>query len=163
MEDAYARRRCVANGVAQDAFDRLVAVNYCDICNFESYASSIMGDPAQRTAHIKDAIAFFDELDHGQLPAVAFLKTASSMATPRARSWRFGRRPKPDLALIVLNCHLPTHMRVAARQSSDVLCLTSRPTKACEPSAIERPRQRSLSPPHIVIADEVTGVPPDRL
>jgi len=52
-------------------------VNYCDICNPFSYATSIMGDPAQRAAHIKDATDFLDGLDHGQLPAVAFVKPDS--------------------------------------------------------------------------------------
>ena len=32
---------------------------YCDICNPFQYATSIMGDPAQRKAHIKDVIDFF--------------------------------------------------------------------------------------------------------
>jgi len=67
----------VANGNPRDAFDQLVAANYCDICNFASYTSSIMGDPAQRAAHMKDAIDFFDALESGQLPAVSFLKPDS--------------------------------------------------------------------------------------
>jgi len=47
---------------------------YCNICNFESYASSIMGDPGQRAAHIKDATDFFDAIQAGTLPAVSFVK-----------------------------------------------------------------------------------------
>jgi phospholipase C len=47
---------------------------YCNICNFESYATKIMGDPAQRAAHIKDATDFFAAVDSGTLPAVSFLK-----------------------------------------------------------------------------------------
>jgi phospholipase C len=47
---------------------------YCNICNFESYATAIMGDTAQRTAHIKDATDFFAAVDNGTLPAVSFLK-----------------------------------------------------------------------------------------
>jgi phospholipase C len=50
---------------------------YCDICNSFQYASSIMGDPVQRQAHIKDATDFFDELDRGHLPAVSYLKPDS--------------------------------------------------------------------------------------
>jgi phospholipase C len=50
---------------------------YCDICNPFQYAASIMGNPAQRKAHIKDAIDFFDELEHGHLPAVSYLKPDS--------------------------------------------------------------------------------------
>jgi len=51
-----------------------VGAAYCNICNFESYASSIMGDPAQRTAHIKDATDFFAAIDDSTLPAVSFVK-----------------------------------------------------------------------------------------
>ncbi len=47
---------------------------YCNICNFESYTSTIMGDPAQRAAHIKDTIDFFAAVDNGTLPAVSFVK-----------------------------------------------------------------------------------------
>jgi phospholipase C len=50
---------------------------YCDICNSFQYATSIMGDPAQRRAHIKDAVDFFDDLDRGRLPAVPYLKPDS--------------------------------------------------------------------------------------
>jgi phospholipase C len=50
---------------------------YCDICNPFQYASSIMGDPAQRAAHIKDATDFFDGLEHGRLLAVSYLKPDS--------------------------------------------------------------------------------------
>ena len=50
---------------------------YCDICNPFQYASSIMGDPAQRQAHIKDATDFFDGLEHGHLLSVSYLKPDS--------------------------------------------------------------------------------------
>ena len=50
---------------------------YCDICNSFQYADSIMGDPAQRQEHIKDAVDFFNELDHGHLPAVSYVKPDS--------------------------------------------------------------------------------------
>ena len=66
----------VANG-STDPTDLAIAPNYCDICNFESYASSIMGKTAQRTAHIKDATDFFNDLDAGTLPAVSFVKPDS--------------------------------------------------------------------------------------
>jgi phospholipase C len=52
----------------------LIGAAYCNICNFESYANAIMGVPAQRTAHIKDATDFFAAVDNGTLPAVAFVK-----------------------------------------------------------------------------------------
>jgi phospholipase C len=47
---------------------------YCNICNFESYTNAIMGNPAQRAAHIKDATDFFAAVDDGSLPAVTFVK-----------------------------------------------------------------------------------------
>jgi phospholipase C len=52
----------------------LVGAAYCNICNFESYTNAIMGDPAQRAAHIKDATDFFTAVDDGSLPAVSFVK-----------------------------------------------------------------------------------------
>ena len=52
----------------------LIGAAYCNICNFESYNNSIMGNTAQRTAHIKDATDFFAAVDDGTLPAVSFVK-----------------------------------------------------------------------------------------
>jgi phospholipase C len=66
----------VANG-STDPIDQLIGVNYCDICNPFSYAKSIMDDPEQRATHIKDAIDFFNALDAGTLPAVAYVKPDS--------------------------------------------------------------------------------------
>ena len=62
-------------------FDVLIGTGgdwYCDICNSFQYASSIMGDPAQRATHIKDAADFFEALEHGgSLSAVSYLKPDS--------------------------------------------------------------------------------------
>jgi phospholipase C len=52
----------------------LVGAAYCNICNFESYTNAIMGDSAQRAAHIKDATDFFAAVDNDTLPAVSFVK-----------------------------------------------------------------------------------------
>jgi phospholipase C len=52
----------------------LIGSAYCNICNFESYTNAIMGDAAQRAAHIKDATDFFAAVDNGSLPAVSFVK-----------------------------------------------------------------------------------------
>jgi phospholipase C len=63
-----------------DPIDVLIGTGgdwYCDICNPFQYAKSIMGDATQRAAHIKDFVDFFDDLDHGQLPAVTYLKPDS--------------------------------------------------------------------------------------
>jgi phospholipase C len=71
----------VANAVlakqTPDPADVFLAFNYCDICNFESYVSSIMGNATQRATHIKDATDFFDALDDNNLPAVSFVKPDS--------------------------------------------------------------------------------------
>jgi len=53
---------------------KLIGLAYCNICNFESYSTSIMGDPAQRAAHIKDATDFFAAIDNETLPSVSFVK-----------------------------------------------------------------------------------------
>ena len=52
----------------------LVGAAYCNICNFESYVTAIMGDPAQRAAHIKDTTDFFAAIDNQTLPSVSFVK-----------------------------------------------------------------------------------------
>ena len=52
----------------------LIGSAYCNICNFESYTNAIMGNTAQRNAHIKDATDFFAAVDDGSLPAVSFVK-----------------------------------------------------------------------------------------
>ena len=65
---------------SQDPVDVLIGTGgdwYCDICNPFQYAQSIMGNPAQRAAHIKDAIDFFDGLEHGHLLSVSYLKPDS--------------------------------------------------------------------------------------
>jgi phospholipase C len=66
----------VANG-GTDPVDQAIAPNYCDICNFESYATSIMGDATQRATHIKDATDFFSDLKSGDLPSISFVKPDS--------------------------------------------------------------------------------------
>jgi phospholipase C len=63
-----------------DPIDVMIGTNgdfYCDICNPFQYATSIMGNAAQRKDHIKDVIDFFDELDHGRLRAVSYVKPDS--------------------------------------------------------------------------------------
>jgi phospholipase C len=66
----------VADG-STDPFTQLIGKEYCDICNFESYTTSIMGDSTQRKTHIKDATDFFKALSTDHLPAVAFVKPDS--------------------------------------------------------------------------------------
>jgi phospholipase C len=47
---------------------------YCNICNPFQYVSSIMTDPAQREAHLKDTTDFYKSVAGGTLPAVSFIK-----------------------------------------------------------------------------------------
>jgi phospholipase C len=69
---AYNAAVNLANGSTNPA--DAVGMTYCPICNFEAYASSIMGDPTQRAAHIKDATDFFAAVSNDTLPAVSFVK-----------------------------------------------------------------------------------------
>ena len=50
------------------------ADTYCNICNPFQYATDIMTDPTQRTAHIEDAINLYDDIAKGTLPAVSIVK-----------------------------------------------------------------------------------------
>ncbi|HZZ63385.1 MAG TPA: alkaline phosphatase family protein [Roseiarcus sp.] len=50
------------------------ADQYCNICKWGQYATSIMTDPAARTAHLKDTKNFYDDVAKGVLPAVPYVK-----------------------------------------------------------------------------------------
>ena len=69
---AYNAAVNLANGSTNPA--DAVGLTYCPICNFEAYASSIMGDATQRMAHIKDATDFFTAVNNDTLPSVSFVK-----------------------------------------------------------------------------------------
>jgi acid phosphatase len=60
-----------ANGVASPT-GALGA--YCHVCNPFQYASSIMTNPALRTAHLKDVMDLFHDLGNGTLPSVSLVK-----------------------------------------------------------------------------------------
>ncbi|QXX76278.1 alkaline phosphatase family protein [Methylovirgula sp. HY1] len=47
---------------------------YCNICNWASYSTSIMTNPAVRTAHLKDTTDLYAGIKSGQLPAVSYVK-----------------------------------------------------------------------------------------
>ena len=47
---------------------------YCNICNPFLYETAIMSKPAIRTAHLKDLADFYNDLAHGELPAVSYVK-----------------------------------------------------------------------------------------
>jgi phospholipase C len=62
--------------------------NYCDICNFFQYNTSIMTNAAARTAHLKDTIDLYAGLANGQLPAVSFVKPSGFVdGHPASSKW----------------------------------------------------------------------------
>jgi phospholipase C len=72
----YAGAYNAAVNLANGSTNPLDAVGqaYCNDCNFASYASSLMGDPARRSQHIKDITDFFTAVMTGALPSVSFVK-----------------------------------------------------------------------------------------
>src|SRR5271165_2551371 len=48
--------------------------NYCDICNFAQYTTSIMGNPILRQEHLQDVPDLYNDIYNGTLPAVSFVK-----------------------------------------------------------------------------------------
>jgi phospholipase C len=63
----------LAEAAAADPAHAL-GVAYCQICNPFQYASSIMGNAAQRAAHIKDTVDLLADIQANKLPAVSFGK-----------------------------------------------------------------------------------------
>ena len=51
-----------------------LGVAYCQICNPFQYATTIMADPAVRTAHIKDTADLITSIQNNTLPSVSFGK-----------------------------------------------------------------------------------------
>jgi phospholipase C len=51
-----------------------LGVAYCQICNPFQYATSIMGNPTQRAAHIKDTTDLITAIQSNTLPSVSFGK-----------------------------------------------------------------------------------------
>jgi phospholipase C len=47
---------------------------YCNICNFEQYATSIMTNPTYRTNYLADTATLYAGIQSGNLPAVSFVK-----------------------------------------------------------------------------------------
>jgi phospholipase C len=48
-----------------------LGLTYCQICNPFQYATSIMGDPTQRAAHIKDTADLITDIQQNTLPSVS--------------------------------------------------------------------------------------------
>ena len=50
------------------------ADEYCNICNPFQYDTSIMSNPTQVKAHMKDTVDLYSDISSGTLPAVSFVK-----------------------------------------------------------------------------------------
>jgi phospholipase C len=62
--------------------------NYCDICNFFQYSTSIMTNDAVRTEHLKDTIDLYSAIANGNLPAVSFVKPSGFVdGHPASSKW----------------------------------------------------------------------------
>jgi len=48
--------------------------NYCNICNFFQYTSSLMSDANARAKYLKDTLDLYATIASGELPAVSFVK-----------------------------------------------------------------------------------------
>ncbi len=47
---------------------------YCNICNFFQYSTSIMTNATVRTEHLKDTIDLYKDIKNGTIPAVSYVK-----------------------------------------------------------------------------------------
>ncbi len=57
-----------------DKYGKNPADQYCNICNWAQYATSIMTDPKARAEHLKDTKDFYASIAKGELPAVSYIK-----------------------------------------------------------------------------------------
>jgi phospholipase C len=62
------------NRYLKDPFDLNPADAYCNICNFEQYATSIMTNAAVRATHLLDTADLYTSIANGTLPAVSYVK-----------------------------------------------------------------------------------------
>jgi phospholipase C len=69
---AYNAAVNLANGSTNPA--DAIGAAYCQICNPFQYSRSIMGDPVQRAAHVKDTADLLADMASDTLPAVSFVK-----------------------------------------------------------------------------------------
>jgi phospholipase C len=62
------------NRYVNDPYDLDPLDEYCNICNFFQYSTSIMTNPALRSELIKDTSDLYTDIQKGTLPAVSFVK-----------------------------------------------------------------------------------------
>jgi phospholipase C len=57
-----------------DPYQTVLGDEYCNICNFFQYSTSIMTNPALVAAHIQDTTDLYTDIANNTLPAVSFVK-----------------------------------------------------------------------------------------
>ena len=62
------------NRYLQDKYEQSPLDEYCNICNFFQYSTSIMTNEQVRTAHLKDTTDLYSDIQNGTLPAVSWVK-----------------------------------------------------------------------------------------
>jgi phospholipase C len=62
------------NRYLSDKYDLSVYDEYCNICNWAQYSTSIMTNATARTTHIKDTTDLYTAITNGTLPSVSYVK-----------------------------------------------------------------------------------------
>ena len=57
-----------------DKYDLAVGDEYCNICNWAQYSTSIMTSSAERAAHLADTAKLYTEIAAGTIPSVSWVK-----------------------------------------------------------------------------------------
>jgi phospholipase C len=61
---------------------------YCNICNPFQYQTQVMTNDQVRTAHLRDTTELYDDIAHGRLPAVSFVKPSGWVdGHPASSKW----------------------------------------------------------------------------
>jgi phospholipase C len=58
----------------KDKYEKDSDDEYCNICNWAQYSSSIMTNPQARAEHLQDTTALYAGIQSGNLPAVSYVK-----------------------------------------------------------------------------------------
>ena len=62
------------NRYLNDKYGQCNVDQYCKICNWAQYSTSIMTNAAVRTKHLKDTADLYTSIENGTLPAVSYVK-----------------------------------------------------------------------------------------
>jgi phospholipase C len=62
------------NQYLNDKYDQNATDEYCNICNWASYSTSIMTNKKQRTTHLLDTTDLYASIQSGDIPAVSYVK-----------------------------------------------------------------------------------------